>query len=389
MDRSTYLGKVRELLPAVRERAMECEHQRRIPEATFEEFKEAGLFRCVQPARYGGYELDPLTFFQAVSEVAEACPSTAWVLAVLAVHNWEIGLMSDQAQADVWGEDPDIQTSSAYAPTGTVELADGGFRLSGRWPFSSGCDPSDWALLGGVVPTDDGVPDVRAFLLPRSEYVIEDDWYVCGLAGTGSKVIVVEDGFVPDHRTHSFADAFNLTNPGQQVNTGPSFKLPFFMVFAFAIAAPAIGAAQGALDYHRSYIRNKITALGNDKVADDPFAQQRVAMAVTEIDAARADLNSFWQTAWAYVEADETIPMAFRAKGRWVAANIVQRCTRVVDSLYAGSGGRAIFLDNPMQRYFRDIHAMRNHAIHNPDAAALTYGFVELNPDAGSPGFLL
>ncbi|MCP5030990.1 MAG: flavin-dependent monooxygenase [Actinomycetia bacterium] len=389
MDHDTYMDRVRALLPAVRDRAEECERRRRIPEQTFKEFKEAGLFRCLQPARYGGYELTPLTFFQAISEVAEACPSTAWVLGVLGVHNWELGLMSDQAQADVWGDDPDIQTSSAYAPTGKVERVDGGFRLSGRWPFSSGCDPADWALLGGMVPNNEGIPDMRAFLVSRTDYLIDDDWHVCGLAGTGSKVIVVEDGFVPEHRTHNFAQAFNIANPGQEVNTGPSFRLPFFMVFAFAITAPAIGAAQGALDYHRSYIREKVSALGGSKVADDPFAQQRVAVAVSEIDAARADLTSYWETAWAYVEGGETIPMDFRAKGRWIAANIVQRCVRAVDTLYAGSGGHAIFLDNPMQRYFRDIHAMRNHAFNNPEAASLTYGFVELHPDAGAPNFLV
>jgi 3-hydroxy-9,10-secoandrosta-1,3,5(10)-triene-9,17-dione monooxygenase len=231
-----------------------------------------------------------------------------------------------------------------------------------------------------MAPTDGQAPDMRTFLLPRSDYEIDDNWHVAGLCGTGSKDIVVEDGFVPEHRTHRFIDAYNIANPGQALNTGTSFKLPFGSVFSFAIAAPAVGAAQGALDYHRGYIREKVAALAGSKVADDPFAQRRISMAVAEIDAARAEVRSTWETIWAIAEAGETIPLEMRAKARWTAANVVQRCVRAVDLLFEGSGGHAIYLDNPMQRFFRDVHAMRAHAIHNPDNAALTFGYTELHP---------
>ena len=389
MDRDAYLDRVRELIPGIRKRAAECEALRRLPDETFKEYQEAGLLRGLQPARWGGYELSPQTFFEAVAEVSAACPSSGWVLGVLGVHNWQHGLLADQAQKDVWGEDTSIQTSSSYAPTGKVELADGGFRLSGRWSFSSGCDPCQWVFLGGMVPNDGPAPDMRAFLLPRSDYEIVDDWHVAGLCGTGSKEIVVEDGFVPEYRTHSFVDAYNLANPGQQVNTGTSFKLPFGTVFAFAITAPAIGAAQGALDYYRGYIREKVSALAGSKVADDPFAQRRIAMAVAEIDAAKAEMSSTWDTVWALADAGETIPLEMRAKARWTAANIVQRCVRAVDLLFEGSGGHGIYLDNPMQRFFRDVHAMRAHAIHNPDNAALIFGYTELHPNEAPHEFML
>ena len=389
MDRDGYLGRVRELIPGIRERAADCEALRRLPDETFKEFQEAGLLRCVQPARWGGYELSPLTFYQAIAEVAAACPSSAWVLGVLGIHNWQLGLFPEQAQEDVWGEDTSVQCSSSYAPTGKVERAPGGFRLSGRWSFSSGCDNCQWVLLGGLAPSDGPAPDMRTFLLPRSEYEIVDNWHVSGLCGTGSKEIVVEDGFVPEHRTHSFIDAYNLANPGQAVNTGTSFKLPFGSVFAFAIAVPAIGAAQGALDFYRAYIREKVSALGGSKVADDPFAQRRISEAVAEIDSARADVRSIWESMWALADAGETIPIELRAKARWTGANVVQRCVRAVDLLFEQSGGHAIFLDQPIQRFFRDAHAMRAHAFNNPDKAALTYGYTELHPGEAPFDFML
>ncbi|HEB90757.1 MAG TPA: flavin-dependent monooxygenase [Deltaproteobacteria bacterium] len=389
MDDQTYLERVRDLIPGIRGRAATCEADRRLPEETFKEFQEAGLFRAMQPVRHGGYELKPLTFYQAIAEVAAACPSTGWVLGVIGIHNWQLGLFPDRAQRDVWGDDSGIQSSSSYAPTGRVERVDGGFRLSGRWSFSSGCDPCQWVLLGGRAPGEGPIPDQRTFLVPRSDYEIVDNWHVSGLCGTGSKDIEVENAFVPEHRTHRFIDAYNLDNPGQADNPGTLFRLPFGCVFAFAITAPAIGAAQGALDYYRGYIREKVSALAGARVADDPFAQRRIATAVAEIDAAKAEMSATWTQMWAIADAGEKIPIELRAKARWTGCNIVQRCVRAVDLLFEGSGGHGIYLDNPMQRYFRDVHAMRAHAFHNPDNAALSYGFTELHPDQAPHDFML
>ena len=220
MTPETYLARVRSLLPALRERADRAERLRRLPDETFADFQDAGLFRCLQPKRYGGYELDPGTLYQAVMEVGTVCGSSAWILGVIGVHNWHLALFEPGAQDDVWGKDTSIQISTSLAPTGSVERADGGFRLRGRWPFSSGCDFCHWAVLGGVVPplAKDAPPDVRTFLVPRSDYVIDDTWHAVGLCGTGSKDLLVDGAFVPEYRTHSYRDAFYLTNPGAVVN---------------------------------------------------------------------------------------------------------------------------------------------------------------------------
>ena len=152
MTSAEYLDRVRSLLPALRERAPLAEQLRRLPDETFKDFQTLGLFRCIQPRRYGGYELDPGTFYQAIMEVGAVCGSTAWCLGVVGVHNWHLALFPPQAQEDVWGDDTSVQMSTSLAPTGTVERAPGGFRLRGRWFFSSMCDHCQWAVLGGVVP---------------------------------------------------------------------------------------------------------------------------------------------------------------------------------------------------------------------------------------------
>jgi 3-hydroxy-9,10-secoandrosta-1,3,5(10)-triene-9,17-dione monooxygenase len=384
-----YLRTARQFSEAIRDRAPECESLRRLPDATFEQYQQSGLLRALQPRQSGGLELSPLTFFEAVAEVAAACPSSAWFLSVVGVHNWQLALFPCEAQQDVWGEDSSVLVSSSYAPTGKVERVDGGFRLSGRWSFSSGCDHCQWVFLGGVAPSDGPGPDMRTFLLPRSDYRIIDNWHVAGLAGTGSKDIMVEGAFVPEYRTHRFMDAYMLQNPGQAVNTGPLYRLPFGSLFAFAIAVPAIGAARGALDAYRSYMQAKVAAYDGSKVADDPFAQRRLAEAALEIAAAEAEVQNTWTQFWALAEAGENIPLTARARARWSAANIVLRGVRAVDLLFEASGGRALFLDNPMQRYFRDVHAMRAHALNNPDRASQVFGYSELHPGGAPPEFFL
>src|SRR2546427_11989888 len=152
MTPDDYLARVRALLPALRERAVRAEQLPRLPDETFKDFQAAGLFRCLQPKRYEGYELDPGTFYQALMDVGTVCGSSAWILGVIGVHNWHLALFPPQAQEDVWGEDTSIQVSTGLSPTGIVERADGGFRVRGGWSFSCGSDYCHWADIAGVLP---------------------------------------------------------------------------------------------------------------------------------------------------------------------------------------------------------------------------------------------
>src|SRR5947207_3511780 len=288
MTPDEFLGRVRDLVPAIRERTARAEQLRRLPDETLADFQEAGVLRAMQPKRYGGFELDPGTFYQAVGEVAAMCGSTGWIFAVMGAHNWHLALFPPQAQEDVWGEDDSVQLSTSLAPTGKVERVEGGFRVSGRWSFSSGCDFCGWAVLGGIAPPIENgePPDARTFLLPRSDYTIDDNWQVMGLCGSGSKDIVVADAFVPDYRTHSYLDAFHLKNPGMAVNEAPLYRLPFGLLFAYALSAAAIGVATGAFAAFREQQQRRINLRDGGRVAEDPFTQLRLAESAAEIDAA-------------------------------------------------------------------------------------------------------
>lgn len=375
MTATSFVDKARALVPALRERAAKTEKLRRLPDETIADLKEAGLFRMLQPERFGGYETDPQELFEVQMTLAEGCGSTAWVFGVVAVHGWQLALFDDQAQQDVWGDDPDALISSSYAPTGKVTVVDGGYEISGRWSFSSGCDHCDWIFLGGFVPTADGAPpDMRTFLLPKADYTIEDNWHVAGLKGTGSKDIVVDKVFVPEHRTHKLIDGYKQENPGNQVNTAPLYRLPFGQVFVRSVSTTAIGLTQRALEVFRERAASRIAASDMTKVALEPRTQRVCAEAATTIRECKSVLMRNFDEMMALVRAGEKIPVPDRIQYRYESSMAVVKCVAAIDELFTASGGRVIFEGNELLRCFLDIHAARAHYANNPDKPGRNLG---------------
>jgi len=254
-----FLADITRGLPGIRARAGETEQLGRVPDDTIQELTDIGVFRATQPRQWGGLEIDHATFYEGMALIASACASTGWVASVVGIHPWQVALFADAAQRDVWAEDRDARIASSLAPTGAVRRVDGGYRLSGRWPFSSGVDHCSWALIGGVIPDGDG--EFRTFLVPRGDFTIDQgSWQVTGLAGTGSKDLLIEDAFVPEHRTHSVVDVYHGRDPGFAVNDRPYFRLPWRLVFGYTIAAPAIGAALGAVEAFIDSNRARVSA---------------------------------------------------------------------------------------------------------------------------------
>jgi 3-hydroxy-9,10-secoandrosta-1,3,5(10)-triene-9,17-dione monooxygenase len=367
---------VRELLPVLRDRAQEAEDGRVVPAESIKSLVETGFFRLLQPASFGGMEADPLTFYTAVRLIASACGSTGWVSSVVGVHPWHVGLFPPQAQQEVWGSDQATRISSSYAPTGKAVIVDGGHQVSGRWSFSSGCDHATWVLLGQIVCDEQNRPvDFRTFLLPNTDYTIEDVWDTVGLRGTGSNDIVVDNAFVPAHRSLSFIDVSKLVVPGQELNQAPLYKLPYGSVFPYSITTPIIGMATGAYQAHVAYTRERIrVAYIGQKAAQDPFAQVRVAEAAAEIDDAWGALERNMTELMGHARAGRPIPTELRLRVRRDQVRGTGLSIKAVDQLFENSGGRALKTGTPIQRFWRDAHAGRVHAINDPERALTMYG---------------
>jgi 3-hydroxy-9,10-secoandrosta-1,3,5(10)-triene-9,17-dione monooxygenase len=373
------LAGVTDLLPTLRERAQATEDLRRIPDETISDLQGTGFFRLLQPARYAGHEASPVDFYRAVRLIASACGSTGWVSSVIGVHPWQLGVFDDKAQQEVWGDDPGTLISSSYAPMGRATRTEGGFTFSGRWSFSSGCDHAQWIFLGGLVMGDEGTPvDFRTFLLPRSDYEIEDVWDTVGLRGTGSNDIIVKDAFVPEHRSLSFMDTGRCYGPGQSVNTGPLYKLPFASVFSCSISNPVLGMAQGAYDAYVGWTKERVRASSGGRAAEDSFNQMRIADAASRIDGAVLQIERNLEEEYDYAVKGEKIPMPLRVRVRRDQVNATGAGIAAVDRLFESAGGRALRTGTPIQRFWRDAHAGRVHAINDPEKALSMYGQFEL-----------
>lgn len=365
---SPFVLRARALRPDLEARAEACNEARRIPEATLDDFVRAGFFSMLQPKRHHGLERNPNELFDVITEVAAACPSSAWVLGVVAVHAWQLALFPKEAQEEVWGENKDARIASSYMPVGVVARVPGGFELSGKWGFSSGIDVCDYVFLGAMAPSarEDGPREMRTFLVPKRDVSVEDDWFVSGLRGTGSKTVIVKDAFVPEHRTHRMIDGHRCESPGNAWNTSPLYRLPFGQIFTRAVATPAIGMLQGAVDAFLEENRARHGRADGKRVADDPATQEAVATAMLAIREARALLHHDYDVMMARAEAGEPIPLEDRIAYRHHAGGVTDRMVRALDALFMETGGSAIFAGRKMNRFFQDIHAARAHHANNP-----------------------
>jgi len=370
------LGQILDLQPSFRARAEQAREGRRVPAQSISELQEAGFFLALQPRAYGGYELDPQDFFRIQCAIAEGCMSTAWASGIIAVHAFQLALMDKRAQEEVWGEDIHTRVSSSYAPLGKVEPVEGGFKLTGRWGWSSGCDHCSWVLLGAIVPGE----GFRTFLLPKSDYQIIDTWHSMGLQGTGSNDIVVEGAFVPDYRTHKQMDGFSGSNPGVDKNSAALYRLPWAQTFIRVVSTPAIGAAKEGL---RLYCEAVVGKASGDptKLSGDTSTTERVAAAMNDIDTMEALLYRNFDEMMSAVNAGADIPLADRVKYRYQASMVIEKSMAVIDSLFSSAGGSSVFIGSEIQQRFLDIHTARAHVANNPTAFARNFGGVKLGAD--------
>jgi 3-hydroxy-9,10-secoandrosta-1,3,5(10)-triene-9,17-dione monooxygenase len=370
------IARARALVPQVAACAREAREARRVPESIIAEIAEAGLFRILQPAGWGGYEMKPETFYEVLIALAEGDMSVGWVYGVLGVHPWLMGLMDQRAVSDVWGNDDSVRLCSSLMPVGKAQKVDGGFRLSGHWRFSSGCHYAQWALLGGIVQSDGaqagGPPDVRLFLVPQTEYRVDEVWRVSGLCATGSEDILVDDVFVPDYRTRRMIDNLNCVGPGQAVNTSPLYRIPFGQVFFRGVSSPAIGALQAMLDAFVAYAGKRSGPAG--KSVDDPVAQQICAEVTAAIDEMKLVLRRNMSVLWEYGARAEVPPMRLRQQFKFQSASVSHRCAELATRLMRATGAAGIYDEQPFGRTLADINAARQHIANQFEMVGRNWG---------------
>ena len=354
--------------------AAEGRAQRQVSTEVIEALKDCDYMRAVLPKQWGGLETHPNEFFKASVKIAEQDMSTAWIAGIIAVHAYQLALMESEAAADVYSEGPNTLISSSYNPVGgRVQTCDGGFMLSGRWGWSSGSAHCTWVLLGAIVPGE----GYRTFLVPRSDYEIEDTWFVYGLQGTGSNDIVIDSPvFVPDHRTHKQMDGFNCLH--QQEN--PLYSIPWAQMFIRVVTTPAIGAAKHAVDLFCGKAASSST--DPTKLQGDPDITRRVAESLNDIDEVETIMYRNFDQMVELVTSGQSIPMIDRVRYRYQASLVIDRMGAAVDRLFEVAGGRSVFNGAEIQDIWRDIHIARAHVANNPTSFARNFGGMALGAES-------
>lgn len=376
----TIIERARALKPMLRERADDTEKARRVMPESIEAIRETGLFQLLQPRIFGGFEGDFTTLAEVNLELSSACGSTGWVGCMLSVHQWLAAHFPVETQQEIWGQNPNALVSGAYyQPTHAVP-EDGGYRVSGSWRLTSGVDNSQWSLLGVVFPpdTDDGPPVPGFLMVSETERRIEDDWYAVGLAGTGSKTVVVDDQFIPAHRRVTFAELNSCTAPGGLAHDNPLFNIPLLTALAFTIATPALGILKGAIEQFIDLTRPRNTygavVTGGSRVAEFLTVQSKVGEAQASFNAGRALVISDLRETRQEAEAGNGIGMDRRIHNRLSQAFVVKLAREGVEKLYDGTGGTGLYLDQPLQRAWRDVTAISHHVSLNWDAVSSMAG---------------
>jgi alkylation response protein AidB-like acyl-CoA dehydrogenase len=360
------LNAVRRLEPLIREYADEAERNRRLSQPVVAALAEAGLFRLYTPCTLGGLEVDPLTFYRVVEAIARIDGSTGWCVWIDSQNPVFVPTLADQAAEEVFGNNPHVVTASVFFPYGKAVVKDGGYVVSGRWPYGSGCQHSAWIFtLCNVFNADQqmrltksGEPEVRMVCVPAERVTILDTWEVSGLAGTGSHDVVLDQVFVPEKYICQFGSG---TTPQGKHFQGLLYRYPFYASVSGAIGAVALGIAQGAVDACVELAQAKRPAGMTELLRDRPLFHVRLAEAVALVRSARAWLHTAVQQTWEAMLVRGQVSFEERTDLLLAAANATHSSASAVDIVYTAAGGTANYRRSPLQRALRDAHAVTQH----------------------------
>lgn len=369
-NQAELVARAEALLPGLHERARAAEESRRLSDDTVREFRAAEFHKILQPRRFGGFELGFDTAAEVIRTLATACGSSGWVANLFIVHNWQIGLFPIQAQEEYWADSSDqVCSTASFATHSEMKEVDGGFRLSGRWKFSSGCDFAGWFIILKPSPTC-----MDWLLVPRSDLDIVDDWFVSGLSGTGSKDLILDDVFVPEHRRLPIMDLATGNTPGGKAHGIPLARLPFVLPAVWGIPPALVGMANGMAEAVRQTLIGKKALFSGELQAERVANQMKLTEALTDIHAAELIMRHRLTELMRWGEAGAP-PSTLDALSSQRDASYVSRLMgKVANNLALMSGATSINLSNPIQRYQRDINAGVTHVSLVWEEAAENYG---------------
>jgi len=382
------LERARALIPFLRKHAPANDKATKLVPEVVNAIHEAGLFRYLQPKKWGGMELDFVAYFDIPEILARGDISTAWVVANLASHHRGLALWPEAAQDEIWGQSRDTLIASGIAFfQGAAKPASGGLRLTGKWGFSSGVDHASWEQLACIVKDDTGKPlDWAMCQVPLSECQVIDDWQTLGMRGTGSRTVTCTDIFVPAHRVQSMHVAGPAhAYPGLKVHTNPMFKVPTSALGGYCIAGCVVGNAAAMLDLTTQLVKERSTAYTGAKMRDFQSVQIRIGMAAAKIDAVRLWLRSDCIEAENVYRAGKVLTMDAKLRYRRNSAVGVKIIGEAVDTLYEMLGANGIYDTSAMQRIFRDQHAAAGHISFATDAQVPPWAMVSLGGEFTSP----
>ena len=378
------MRRARDIVPTLAGRAQKCEDARVLLAENEKLLHETGLFRYHQPRSFGGMELPFVAVVDIVSELARGCPSTAWNVGNLGCHHWILGYYEPETQHEVWDANPDVLIASSIAlAAGRGRRVPGGFEVSGRWPFSSGVDNSDWNMLAVTVYGDDGktAVDWRLCMVPKADYKIIDTWYAMGMVGTGSKDIEVKDVFVPERRALELTRCRGgLEHPGAKLNKGPLYRIPLVAAAAHPLSSTALGAAEGAFEHVTKSFKTRIGTYTGAKVSEFQAVQVKIARARALVDSARYLMR---QSAIAFEE--ENLDLESKLRLRIQNTMAVAQSREAVETLWSCYGANAIYTRDPLQRFLRDVQAINQHFSFNFDIAGSAFGTVAMGGKYANP----
>jgi alkylation response protein AidB-like acyl-CoA dehydrogenase len=366
--------RARALVPLLAERAPAAAAARQLPAETIAEYHAAGILRILQPRRFGGLQGRFSLFSRIVEELTYGCASAAWVYAVLAEHQWIIAQYPEAAQIDVWGEDPEAVAASSLAPREATRHVPGGWRLSGRYPFSSGCDYAQWAIIGAFLGEKGDPRHIAYLLVPLAEVEIVDDWQVLGLLGTGSKSLVLHDVFVPEHRSVMVSDLFAGTPPGALVHPDyPVLRAPRGFLVSYSLPPVAIALGRRALDIACASLARRVSR-GVTRLAASEVVQMAIGEAAAAIDVATLLLHTGRESSTAAVGSGRKITEAEALRARRDMVYAQHQVGWAIDRLCELDGARWVYDSDELGAIRRDVMTILTHHAASRQAAMAPYG---------------